>query len=98
MSRVCRLPPFMPTMTRPWSGLIAVGAFVADASAYSQGTISGEKFALNTAVSAVGVWGGPVGASVAAGYFALDYFYPNAVQNGLNYLGGRSPEDTCGIR
>lgn len=75
---------------------LAAGAFVVDAYAYSQGNISGGKFALNTAVSAIGVWGGPIGAGVALGYFAIDYLYPDAIQNGLNYLGGDTPKPTCG--
>ncbi len=74
---------------------LAVGAFAADAYAYSQGTISGEKFAVNSAVAAIGVWGGPAGAIFAAGYFAVDYFAPDAIQNGLNYIGGKTPKSTC---
>jgi RHS repeat-associated protein len=47
-------------------------AFLADSYSYGKGEISGKKYSVNTAVTLVGVFGGPVGAGIAIGYFVGD--------------------------
>lgn len=69
-------------------GAIAgVAAFVTDTVGFVNGDIGGLNYATNTGVGAVGMFGGPIGAAAAGGYFLVDTFYPHlADQSGAGAL------------
>jgi hypothetical protein len=58
-------------------GNVFVGASaVLDGYAWYNNEISTAKLGENLAVDALAVWGGPVGAGIALGYYGLETFYP----------------------
>jgi hypothetical protein len=45
-----------------------------DIYGFSQGTVSGGKLGADGVMTAVGIWGGPIGAGVSVVYFGVDAF------------------------
>ena len=57
-----------------YGGVALAGvSFLSDTYSYANGNLTTAHYATNTAINAIGVFGGPVGAGIAIGYYGISY-------------------------